>query len=84
MSTAPTSGGGCSKVVDLLVHYLEGRLPPRVRAELDQHLTACDSCVRHLRTYRSTVSLLRSLRDEDLPPELRTTVRAFLERHSTN
>ena len=78
------SGGGCSKVVDLLVDYLEGRLPPRMRAELDQHLTACESCVRHVRTYRSTVSLLRSLRDEDLPPELRATVRAFLDQHSTN
>lgn len=31
-----------------------------------------------LHTYRSTVSLLRSLREEDLPPDLRRTLNLFL------
>lgn len=74
----------CSKVVDLLVDYLETRLPPRTQADLERHLEACPSCVAHVRTYRSTVALLRSLSDEDLPPELRSSLRAFLDRGSSN
>ena len=74
----------CAKVVDLLVDYLEGRLPPPAQANLERHLEACPTCVAHVKTYRSTVALLRSLRDEDLPPELRSTLRAFLDRGSSN
>jgi len=68
----------CSKVVALLLDYLEERLPGRTQADLDRHLAACPRCVAFLRTYRSTVSLLHSIKEEDLPPELRTTLRAFL------
>ncbi len=74
----------CSRILDLLLDYLEGRLAPDVRAELDRHVARCASCVAYLRTYRSTVSLLESLREEDLPPELRTTLKAFLDERSTN
>ena len=77
--TDPPPGGGCSKTVNLLVDYLEGRLAPAILAELDEHLGACEQCVAYLNTYRSTVSLLRSLDDDDLPTELRDTVRIFLE-----
>ena len=39
--------------------------------ELERHLARCPRCVTQLNTYESTVSLLRSIRDDDLPPELR-------------
>ena len=68
----------CSKIVDLLVDYLEGTLLPDVRAKLDQHLSKCQSCVDQLQTYRTTVSMLRTLCDEDLPAELRDSVATFL------
>ena len=74
----------CAKVVDLLADYLEARLPPDVQADLERHLDDCPACVAHVQTYRSTVTLLRSLRDDDLPGELRTSLRAFLDRGSTN
>ena len=74
----------CSEVVGLLVDYLDGRLPKTRHAELERHLAACETCVSYLRTYRSTVSLLGSLREKDLPPELRLTLRAFLDRHADN
>ncbi len=75
---------GCSKIVDLLADYIEGRLDPAVQADLDRHLSACAPCVHQLRTYRSTVSLLRSLKDEDLPRELRLSLGAFLEEYGRN
>jgi anti-sigma factor RsiW len=74
----------CSRVVDLLLDYLEGRLPVAVQADLERHLSSCPSCVSSVRTYRSTVSLLRSIREDDLPPALRTTLHAFLDQRARN
>ena len=70
---------GCCNVVRFLADYLDGRLDPHVREELDRHLARCPRCVTQLKTYESTVSLLRSLRDEELPPELRLTVKSFID-----
>ena len=61
--TSETTPHDCSKIVDLLVDYLEGRLSLDTRDELDRHLSGCPNCVSQLRTYRTTVSLLRKLRD---------------------
>jgi anti-sigma factor (TIGR02949 family) len=69
----------CCNVVRFLAEYLERHLEPRVRADLEAHLQKCPRCVAQLRTYESTVSLLRSLRDDDLPPDLRLRVRSFLD-----
>ena len=72
-------GCGCGSVVKLLADYLERQLPASIRAELEAHLQKCPRCVTQLRTYESTVSLLRSLRDEELPPDLRLTVKSFID-----
>jgi anti-sigma factor RsiW len=77
-------GCGCGSVVKLLADYLERQLPPTLRAELEQHLQRCPRCVVQLRTYESTVSLLRSLTDDDLPPELRLTVKSFVDARCQN
>ena len=68
----------------LLVDYLERQLPPDVHAELDRHLSRCPRCLAHLKTYKSTVSLLRSIQEDDLPPELRCTLKSFLDRNCRN
>jgi anti-sigma factor (TIGR02949 family) len=72
-------GCGCGSVVRLLADYLERQLPPSLQRELEEHLAKCPHCVTQLRTYQSTVSLLRSLREEDLPPELRLTLKSFID-----
>ena len=74
----------CAKAVRFLADYLERRLDAQARAELDAHLARCPECVRELRTYASTVSLLRSLKDDDLPPHLRMTLRSFLDARCHN
>jgi anti-sigma factor RsiW len=74
----------CSDVVSLLADYVEQRLPPDVHQELELHLTRCPRCITQLKTYQSTVSLLRSITEEDLPAELRCTLRAFLHRNCGN
>ncbi len=75
---------GCGSVVKLLADYLERQLPPRLRADHEQHLQRCPRCVTQLRTYETTVSLLRSLREDDLPPELRLTVKSFIDAKCQN
>jgi RNA polymerase sigma-70 factor, ECF subfamily len=70
---------GCCKIVQFLAEYLEQHLAPETRSELEAHLQKCPRCVTQLRTYASTVSLLRSLSDDDLPPDLRLTVKSFLD-----
>jgi anti-sigma factor RsiW len=74
----------CSRVVALLADYLEQRLSPPQHAELTRHLDDCQTCLAQLQTYRSTVSLLRSLREEDLPPDLRRTLSTFLDQTRPN
>ena len=74
----------CPEVLALLVDYLEGRLPESVQRDLDLHLAGCASCEAYLASYRSTVSMLRSMREDDLPPELRLRLRAFLDRTAHN
>jgi anti-sigma factor RsiW len=75
---------GCSRLVSVLMDYLEGRLSPPQRGEFEAHLAGCSRCLAFMNTYRSTVSLLGSLDDDDLPPELRVRLRAFVDGRANN
>jgi anti-sigma factor RsiW len=70
--------------VGLLADFVEHQLPPDVHEELEKHLARCPRCVVQLKTYESTLSLLRSIKDEDLPLELRCTLKAFVEKNCSN
>jgi anti-sigma factor RsiW len=71
-------------VIALLADYLEGRLPEASRQELERHLAGCPACEAYVVSYRSTVDLLHSLSEDDLPPELRLRLRAFLDSQARN
>jgi anti-sigma factor RsiW len=70
--------------VGLLADYVERQLPPAIHQDLEQHLAECPRCVAQLKTYESTLSLLQSIRDEDLPTELRCKLKAFVDKHCRN
>lgn len=74
----------CTDIVRLLADYVERHLPSPVHAELERHLARCPRCVAQLKTYESTISLLRSIQEEDLPQELRCTLKSFLEKNCGN
>lgn len=76
--------GNCPDIVRLLADFIEGQLPPDEHAALERHLARCSRCLCQLKTYRSTVSMLRSIREEELPEELRWTLRAFVDRRCNN
>jgi anti-sigma factor RsiW len=69
----------CSRVLSLLSDYLDDQLPADVRTDLERHLSGCTECSAFVGSYRFTVSLLQSLSEDDLPPELRLRLRAFLD-----
>ena len=70
---------GCGSVVKLLADYLDRQLPAGLREEFEAHLAKCPHCVTQLRTYESTISLLRSLSDDELPADLRLRVKSFID-----
>lgn len=74
----------CRSLVGLLADFVERQLPPEVHADLEQHLAKCPRCLTQLKTYESTVSLLRTIKEEDLPSELRWTLKAFVDRGCRN
>jgi anti-sigma factor RsiW len=74
----------CDNVVSLLADYVEHHLPEEVHKELERHLSQCPRCIIQLKTYQTTVSLLRTIKEDDLPPELRCTLRSFLHRNCGN
>jgi RNA polymerase sigma-70 factor, ECF subfamily len=74
----------CTDLVALLADFVEHNLPAGVHAQLERHLSKCPRCLAQLKTYESTVSLLRSIREEDLPSELRCTLKAFVDRNCQN
>jgi hypothetical protein len=55
-----------------------------VRIELEQHLSGCSECTTFVGTFRTTVSLLQSLNEDDLPEELRLRLKAFLDDRCTS
>ncbi len=69
----------CPRVVALLSDYIDGRLPADVRQELERHLGGCPECTAFVGTFRSTVALLQSLSEDELPEELRVRLKAFLD-----
>ena len=74
----------CTNIVALLADFVERQLPPEVHAQLERHLAACPRCVAQLKTYESTLSLLRTITEDDLPTELRCTLKSFLDRNCEN
>jgi anti-sigma factor RsiW len=74
----------CPDLVGLLADYVEHQLPSDVHRDLEQHLAQCPRCIAQLKTYESTISLLRSIRDEDLPKELRCKLKAFVDKRCSN
>ncbi len=59
----------CKKLIEFLMSYLDGEMPPEQRREVDRHLAVCPSCLNYLRTYERTVRLGReAFAPTDDPP----------------
>ena len=68
----------CRKIADLLSDYLDGTLPKRTAELLEWHIDGCAPCVAFVNTYRGTLHATRTVRDVDIPPELKKRLLAVL------
>jgi len=60
----------CREIADMLTEYLEERLPPAARDDLEAHLAACPDCVAYLRQVRATARALGELAPAPVPPAI--------------
>ncbi len=68
----------CRTVVDLILAYLEGTLPPRERQAFEGHIADCGKCWQFLETYRHTIDLGHELREDAIPPDVHKRLESFL------
>jgi anti-sigma factor RsiW len=73
----------CRSGVELLNEYLEGLLPPELRAALDEHVAGCPRCAAFVNSYRNTPRILREATATTLPPDIEASLRAFLRMRTT-
>lgn len=73
----------CREFIEFIDDYLTGDLPVEVRAASDHHLSKCPYCEDYLKTFRTTLELVRSARgtDDPVPEEL---IRAILAGRSAS
>ncbi|KUI29968.1 anti-sigma factor [Mycobacterium sp. IS-1742] len=62
----------CNELVELVTAYLDESLDHETRARFDLHLLECDGCTNYLQQFRTTVSTLGKVPDDDLDPTFRT------------
>jgi hypothetical protein len=65
----------CRTLVELVTEYLEDAVPEDVRAAIDGHLAECDGCTSYLEQIRTTVRVTGRLREEEIPPRARESLR---------
>lgn len=49
----------CQDVIEFLMDYIAGTVPPRERALFEEHLAICPSCVAFLQNYREVMSMTK-------------------------
>lgn len=68
----------CVSGVDLLADYIEGLLPPDVRASIEQHVLRCERCQAFVASYQATPKILRDATDVVLPERIRRSIEAWV------
>ncbi len=63
----------CLEVVDFLMAYLDGELPPDQLIVFEQHMSVCVECQAYLDSYKKTIALGKAAlapSDESAPASL--------------
>lgn len=69
----------CEDVIGMMLDYLETTLTPTMLEALERHLAGCAPCVAYLRTYRRTRELTGTTERVEMPAEMKTRLREFLQ-----
>jgi len=70
----------CRQISELVFDYLNENLIPATKRDFEQHLSICPDCVSFLNTYKKTVAVTSSVNVEQLPPNVRENILAFLRK----
>jgi len=65
----------------MLADYFDGSMDPRLREELDDHLSRCEPCTAFTKTFRATCEGTRKLREvieHAIPPDVRERLETFV------
>lgn len=80
-SSPPPKGSSeieCRQIAELLADYLDGSLPKRTIELIEWHIDGCPPCVTFMNTYRGTIRATSSLREVEVPVELKKRLLAVL------
>lgn len=69
----------CEDVIGMMLDYLEATLTPAMLGAFERHLAGCAPCVAYLRTYRRTRELTGTAERVEMPAEMKTRLREFLQ-----
>ena len=58
----------CRELIEFVAGYLDETLPVAQRDEFERHLQDCPYCVDYLNSYRATIKLVETLRDDPSAP----------------
>jgi anti-sigma factor RsiW len=71
----------CKELAYMLADYCNGSMDPRLREELDEHLSRCEPCMAFTKTFRATCEETRKLREAieyAIPDEVRERLDLFV------
>ena len=71
----------CKELAYMLADYFDGSMDPRLREELDAHLSMCEPCMVFTKTYQAVSDKTRLLRrhiEYEIPPEVRKRLETFV------
>lgn len=74
----------CREWLERCHDYMHKDLGEPVRVDFERHMGVCPPCGSFLTTYERTVSLTQKLRLDEIPSDVRDSLRRFLHERCTD
>lgn len=69
--SSPARPLNCNELVELVTAYLDESLDLETRSRFDMHLLECDGCENYLQQFRTTVSTVGKICDDEIDADFR-------------
>lgn len=74
----------CKRFLQEMTDFLEEKLDPEVRAELQKHLNECPNCWVVCDTTKKTIKIFKGMQAQLLPTAVQTRLSDYLIKHCKN
>ncbi len=71
----------CKRFLQEMTDFLEEKLDPEVRAELQKHLNECPNCWVVCDTTKKTIKVFKGMQAQLLPASVQTRLSEYLAKH---